>query len=48
MLEEETHEFEDNKDEIVYITVDDTLHPAIDSNVKWKLSSLFKELEFLF
>ena len=48
MLEEETYEFEDNEDEIVAITVDNILHPAIDSNAKWKLNSLFKELEFLF
>ena len=34
MLEEETYEFEDNEDEIVHITVDDTFYPAIDSNAK--------------
>jgi len=48
MLEEETYEFEDNEDEIAPITVDDILHPAIDSNAKWKLGSLFKKLELLF
>jgi hypothetical protein len=48
MLEEETYEFEENENEIVHIKINDILHPAIDSNAKWKLSSLFKELEFLF
>lgn len=42
MLKEETYEFEENE------TVDGILHPAIDPNAKWNLSSLFKELEFLF
>ncbi|CAB4419430.1 unnamed protein product [Rhizophagus irregularis] len=50
MLEEETYEFGENENEndIMQITVDDILHPAIDPNAKWNLSSLFKELEFLF
>ena len=46
MLEEETYEFEEN--ETVLTTVNDILHPAIDSNAKWNLESLFKELEFPF
>ncbi|PKC54134.1 hypothetical protein RhiirA1_477901 [Rhizophagus irregularis] len=50
MLEEETYEFEENENEndIMHITVDDILHPAIDPNAKWNLNSFFKELEFLF
>ncbi|CAB4388178.1 unnamed protein product [Rhizophagus irregularis] len=50
MLEEETYEFGENENEndIMQITVDDILYPAIDPNAKWNLSSLFKELEFLF
>jgi hypothetical protein len=43
-----TYKFEENKNEIVHIEINDILHPAIDSNAKWKLNSLFKELEFLF
>jgi hypothetical protein len=34
--------------EIVQATVNDILHPAIGHNAKWELSSLFKELKFLF
>ena len=34
ILKEETHEFENNEDEIVHIIVDDTLYPAIDFNAK--------------
>src|SRR4051812_47320558 len=44
MLEEETYEFGESENEND-ITVDDILHSAIDSNAKWNLSSLFKELE---
>lgn len=48
MLEEETYEFEENENEIMQITVNDILHPAIDKNAKWELNLLFKELNFLF
>ena len=48
MLEEETYEFEENENEIVHIEINNILHPAIDSNAKWKLDSLFKKLQFPF
>ena len=40
---EETYEFE-NENEML----DDTLHPAIDTNAKWKLNSLLKNWNFFF
>ncbi|CAB4446996.1 unnamed protein product [Rhizophagus irregularis] len=51
MLEEETLKFQNEEDEINEvnkITVSDVTHPAVDTNAKWDLNSLFKELELPF
>ena len=49
MLEEETlkfqnEEFETNNE----LDADNITHPAINSDAKWQLESLFKKLEFPF
>uniref|UniRef100_U9UTU7 Uncharacterized protein n=3 Tax=Rhizophagus irregularis TaxID=588596 RepID=U9UTU7_RHIID len=51
MLEEETLKFQNEENEINEvneITVSDVTHPAVDTNAKWDLNSLFKELELPF
>ena len=52
MLEEETSKFQNEEYEINEIDESDItnniIHPAIDPNAKWKLESLFKDLEFPF
>ena len=52
MLEEETLKFQNDEideiEELNEITVNDVIHLAIDSNAKWNLDSLFKELELPF
>ncbi|CAG8782865.1 11198_t:CDS:1, partial [Gigaspora margarita] len=44
MLDEE-EEADIIKDQDDYVELDDIIHPAIDKNAKWKLSSLFCSLE---
>jgi len=48
MLEEETLKFQNEEFETNELNVDSITHPAINSNAKWQLESLFKELEFPF
>lgn len=52
MLEEENLTFQNNDyetDELdLFINTKNIVHPAIDSDAKWKLESLFKDLEFPF
>ena len=52
MLEEETLKFQNEEYEIdeldTFIEINNTTHPAIDSDAKWQLESLFKKLEFPF
>ena len=49
MLQEEIfQEYEDDDDDIEYVEINNITHPAIDSNAKWKLNSLFKKLQFPF
>ena len=52
-LEEETSKFENeeyeiNEMDVSDVTTNDIIHPAIDPDAKWKLESLFKDLEFPF
>ena len=37
-----------NKMDVSNVATDDIIHSAINSDVKWKLESLFKDLEFPF
>ena len=48
MLKEESLKFQNEEFETNELNVDSITHPAINSNAKWKLESLFKELEFPF
>jgi len=48
MLEEESLKFQNEEFETNELNVDSITHPAINSNAKWQLESLFKELEFPF
>ena len=48
MLEEESLKFQNEEFETNELNVDSITHPAINSNAKWQLESLFKELEFSF
>jgi len=53
MLEEETSKFENeeyeiNEMDVSDVTTNDIIHAAIDPDAKWKLESLFKDLEFPF
>jgi hypothetical protein len=52
MLEEENTQFLNDDyetDELdLYTNTMEIIHPAIDSDAKWKLESLFKDLEFPF
>ena len=52
MLEEENVRFQNDDYEIDELDLDtnttEIIHPAIDSDAKWKLESLFKDLEFPF
>ncbi|RGB41574.1 hypothetical protein C1646_752003 [Rhizophagus diaphanus] len=51
MLEEETLKFQNEEDEINEVNeiiVSNITYPAVDTNAKWNLNSLFKELELLF
>ena len=52
MLEEEIVRFPNDDYEIDELGLDtnttEIIHPAIDSDAKWKLESLFKDLEFPF
>jgi hypothetical protein len=50
MLKEETERFEDEEYEAEDIleTTNNIIHPAVNSNAKWKLELLFKDLKFPF
>jgi len=52
MLEEENVRFQNDDYEIDELDLDtntiEIIHPAINSDAKWKLESLFKDLEFSF
>jgi hypothetical protein len=51
MLDEETLKFQNEEneiDELDEISINDTIHPAIDPNAKWNLESLFNNLELPF
>jgi hypothetical protein len=52
MLEEENARSQNDDYEIdeldLYTNTMEIIHPAIDSNAKWKLESLFKNLDFPF
>ena len=48
MLEEKSLKFQNEEFETNELNVDSITHPAINSNAKWQLESLFKELEFPF
>lgn len=55
MLEEETSKFQNEEYEIdemdesdIFAVTNNIIHPAIDSDAKWKLESLFKDLKFPF
>jgi len=50
MLEQETLRFQDENDNEMeeFVETNNIIHPAIDSDAKWNLNSIFKELEFPF
>jgi len=50
MLEQETLRFQDENDNEMeeFVEINNITHPAIDSDAKWNLNSIFKELEFPF
>ncbi len=48
MLQEEIFQEYKDDDDIEYVEINNITHPAIDSNAKWKLDSLFKKLQFPF
>ena len=50
ILEQETLKFQDENDNEMeeFVETNNIIHPAIDPDAKWKLESLFKDLEFPF
>ena len=50
MLEQETLRFQDENDNEMeeFVETNNIIHPAIDSDAKWNLNSIFKELAFPF
>lgn len=52
MLDEETSKFQNEEDEMdesdISEVTNNITHPAVDSNAKWKLELLFKDLKFPF
>src|SRR5947207_9219100 len=50
ILEQETLKFQDENDNEMeeFVETNNIIHPAIDSDAKWNLNSIFKELEFPF
>jgi len=49
LKEEELANYDDDSDDILNSTIDDIIHPAVDTNAKWVLSTLFKnDLDLLF
>jgi hypothetical protein len=49
LKEEELANNDDDSDDILNSTIDNIIHPAVDTNAKWILSTLFKnDLDLLF
>jgi hypothetical protein len=49
LKEEELANNDDDSDDILNSTIDNIIHPAVDTNAKWVLSTLFKnDLDLLF